>query len=228
MSLFPARSMLHRRAMIRVLVLEPDPWRHRGLSAILEDAGTFEVSAERDYGRILTLTTPPEDLRVDVVAIAHRLVLEYGVAIIALIRHLFDPCSVIVHGEVDSNEVAAQVYAAGGRGYFVLSQPPGLYPKAVTVVAAGKFWGSREAVALMAEKATAARAAEEVEPPPPDEKQILGLLNEGLSNKEIGQRLGLAEATVKARFNRLYKKYGVATRLQLLAAAMKKGLIRQA
>jgi two-component system, NarL family, response regulator DevR len=213
--------------MIRVLLLEPDPWRHRGLSSVLEDAG-IEVSAERDYGRILTLTTPPDDLRVDVVAIAHRLVVEYGVAIIALVRDLFDPCSVIVHGEVESDEAAAQVYAAGGRGYFVLSHPPGLYPKAVTVVSTGKYWGSREAVALMAEKMTARRAAEDAETPDDAEERILALLNEGLSNKEIGQRLGLAEATVKARFNRLYKKHGVATRLQLLTAAMRKGLIRPA
>lgn len=213
--------------MIRVLVLEPDAWRHRGLCSILEDAGTFEVSAEKDYGRIFSLTAPPEDLRVDVVAIAHRLVLEYGLAIIALVRDLFDPCSVIVHGEIDSDEVAAQVYAAGGRGYFVLSHPPGLYPKAVTVVSSGKFWGSREAVALMAERMAARLPAEEPDRPDEEEARILALLNEGLSNKEIGHRLGLAEATVKARFNRLYKKHGVATRLQLLTAAMKKGLIQQ-
>ncbi|HEU4522324.1 MAG TPA: LuxR C-terminal-related transcriptional regulator, partial [Thermoanaerobaculia bacterium] len=56
--------------------------------------------------------------------------------------------------------------------------------------------------------------------------KLLSLLNEGLSNKEIGQRLGLAEATIKSRFNRLYKKFQVATRLQLLTAAIREGLIR--
>ena len=41
--------------MIRVLLVEPDPWRHRGLASVLQDAGTFEVSAEADYRKILTL-----------------------------------------------------------------------------------------------------------------------------------------------------------------------------
>ena len=51
------------------------------------------------------------------------------------------------------------------------------------------------------------------------------LLHDGLSNKEIGHRLGLAEATIKARMNRLYRRFGVKTRLQLLAAAIRRGAI---
>jgi two-component system response regulator DevR len=211
--------------MIRVLLLEPDPWRHRGLASVLKDAGTFEVSPETDYGRVLSLPSCPPDLDVDVVGIAHRLVLEYGLAIIALMRDLFDPCSVMVHGEIDSIEVAAQVYAAGGRGYFVLSHPPGLYPKAVTIVSMGKYWGPREGVALMAERLAHQQPAGGTDELDEEERRLLTLLNEGLSNKEIGQRLGLAEPTIKARFHRLYKKFGVSTRLQLLAAAVKKGLI---
>lgn len=58
-----------------------------------------------------------------------------------------------------------------------------------------------------------------------DDRTLLELLNEGLSNKEIGQRLGLAEPTVKARFNRLYKRFGVATRLQLLSTAISRGFV---
>lgn len=214
--------------MIRVLLLEPDPWRHRGLASVLQDAGTFEVSPEADYRRILTLESRPDDLAVEVVGLAHRLVLEYGVAIIALLRDLFDPCSIIVHGEIESVEVAAQVYTAGGRGYFVLSHPPGLYPKAVELVSEGKIWGPREAVTLMVDKVLHRRVlATGPEILDDEEWRLLALLNEGLSNKEIGQRMALAEATIKARFNKLYKKFGVATRLQLLTAAMRKGLIRQ-
>lgn len=213
---------------IRVLLLEPDPWRHRGLASVLRDAGTFEVSAESDYRTILTLESRPDDLAVDVVGLSHRLVLEYGVALIALMSDLFAPCAVIVHGEIDAVEVAAQVYAAGGRGYFVLSHPPGLYPKAVELVSQRKIWGPRDAVMLMVDKVLHQHApVPNVEILDDEEWRLLALLNEGLSNKEIGHRVGLAEATIKARFNRLYKKFGVATRLQLLTAAMRKGLIRQ-
>jgi DNA-binding NarL/FixJ family response regulator len=43
--------------------------------------------------------------------------------------------------------------------------------------------------------------------------------------KEIAQRLGLAEVTIKSRLTRLYKRFGVSTRLQLLSSAIDKGLV---
>ena len=55
---------------------------------------------------------------------------------------------------------------------------------------------------------------------------LLSLLHEGLTNKEIASRLGLAEATVKAKMNRLYRRFGVATRLQLLATALRERIIK--
>jgi DNA-binding NarL/FixJ family response regulator len=213
---------------VRVLLLEPDAWRYRGICSALLDSGTVEILGEPDHGRILSLTAAPPDLKPNVVVIAHRLVLEYGVSIIALMRDVFDPCNVLVHGEVDSSEVAASVFVAGARGYFVLSHPPGLLAKAVNIVGRGKYWGPREAVARMAEKMT--EDLEEIEDTSKavdeEERQLLVLLNEGLSNKEIAQRLGLAEPTIKAKFNRLYKRFGVATRLQLLTTAIREGILR--
>ncbi|HEV8658600.1 MAG TPA: LuxR C-terminal-related transcriptional regulator [Thermoanaerobaculia bacterium] len=214
--------------MIRVLLLDPDLWRHRGVACVMTDSGMIEVIGETDYGKILSLTRAPDDLKPDVVALAHRLVMEYGVAIIAVLRDLFDPCSVLVYGDVESLEVTAQVFAAGARGYFVLSHPPGLLPKAIGIVSTGKFWGPREAVARMADRILESKDEEgeySAMSVDGDERRLLLLLNEGLSNKEIGQRLGLAEATIKARFNRLYKRFGVSTRLQLLTTAIREGIV---
>ena len=214
--------------MIRVLLLDPDLWRHRGVAGVMTDSGVIEVIGEPDYGRILSLTKAPEDLKPNVVALAHRLLLEYGVSVIPVLRDLFDPCSVLVYGDVDSLDVTAQVFAAGARGYFILSHPPGLLPKAIGIVSKGKFWGPREAVARMAERILKTKDEEGAYPGSSvdeEERQLLVLLNEGLSNKEIGQRLGLAEPTIKARFNKLYKRFGVATRLQLLTTAIREGIL---
>lgn len=214
--------------MIRVLLVDPDLWRHRGVAGVMADSGIIEVIGDADYGRILSLTKAPEDLKPNVVVIAHRLLLEYGVSVIPVLRDVFDPCFVLVYGEVESLEVTAQVFAAGARGYFVLSHPPGLLPKAVGIVSKGKFWGPREAVVRMAERMLERRDEEGAYPGMmvhEEERQLLVLLNEGLSNKEIGQRLGLAEPTIKARFNKLYKRFGVATRLQLLTTAIREGII---
>jgi LuxR family maltose regulon positive regulatory protein len=61
---------------------------------------------------------------------------------------------------------------------------------------------------------------------PEDDLTLLQYLHEGLSNKEIASRLQVAEVTVKAKFGKLYKRFGVNMRLQLLAAAMKQGLVK--
>jgi two-component system, NarL family, response regulator DevR len=214
--------------MIRVLLVDPDQWRHRGIVGVMADSGMIEVVGDADYGKILSLTKAPADLKPNVVVIAHRLLLDYGISLIPILRDIFDPCSVLVYGEVESLEVTAKVFVAGARGYFVLSHPPGLLPKAIGIVSKGKFWGPREAVVRMAERMLETKDEEGAYPGlivDEDERQLLVLLNEGLSNKEIGQRLGLAEPTIKARFNKLYKRFGVATRLQLLTTAIREGII---
>lgn len=57
------------------------------------------------------------------------------------------------------------------------------------------------------------------------EREILGLTAEGLSAHEIGQRLSLAESTVKTHMTRIYGKLGVSERAAAVAEAMRSGLI---
>ncbi|MBI3899973.1 MAG: response regulator transcription factor [Gammaproteobacteria bacterium] len=58
----------------------------------------------------------------------------------------------------------------------------------------------------------------------PRQRQILGLLNNGCSNKEIGSRLGLAEVTVKMHVSSIFRSLGVASRTQAILAAHRLGL----
>ena len=51
------------------------------------------------------------------------------------------------------------------------------------------------------------------------QRQIVRELAEGITNKEIGRRLGLAEGTVKVQLNRIYRKLGIANRTALAVMA---------
>jgi DNA-binding NarL/FixJ family response regulator len=219
---------------LSVLLLERDQWRFRGMSTILEESGQIEIIGERDFSQFLTIEEPPKGMSSPhVVVVAHRLVIEYGLSVVAHLKALFVDAAVLVHGEHDSLEVSAQLMAAGASGYFVMTDPPGFLPKAVGVVGQGKLWGPREAVALMAQRIIE-RAQRKPRSIPEksssvgvgdDELMILRYLLEGLSNKEIASLLVVAEVTVKARLGRLYRKFGVSTRLQLLSAAIRQGLV---
>ena len=60
----------------------------------------------------------------------------------------------------------------------------------------------------------------------PREHEILGLIAEGLSNREIGARVFISENTVKTHSSRLFDKLGVGRRVQAVQRARELGLIR--
>lgn len=59
----------------------------------------------------------------------------------------------------------------------------------------------------------------------PREHEILGLIAEGLSNREIGARLFISENTVKTHSSRLFEKLGVGRRVQAVARGRELGLV---
>ena len=95
--------------------------------------------------------------------------------------------------------------------------------KAIEVLARGSVWTSEETVTSMARKL---RKGTEGPPASASDQLLLTMLDEGLSNKEMASRLGLAEVTIKTRLSRLYRRFGVNSRVQLLSFAVKNGLIR--
>ena len=51
------------------------------------------------------------------------------------------------------------------------------------------------------------------------ERQVILVLSEGITNKEIGRRLGLTEGTVEVHLHRIYRKLGIANRTALAVLA---------
>lgn len=61
----------------------------------------------------------------------------------------------------------------------------------------------------------------------PRELEVLALLPEGLTSKELGLRLFLSEPTIKTHLANIYRKLGVANRTQAISAAYKSGLLQE-
>jgi DNA-binding NarL/FixJ family response regulator len=198
-------------AVIRVVLLEPDYWRRRGVLTVLQESQKIEVvDGERS----------PADL----VLLSYNRISERGLEEIPRARSRYG-CDVLVYGESNDLSLAAEVFRAGAPGYYVENGSPAMLCLAVEVVSGGKIWGSREALMLALQRAAERTAQPQSAPLEPQEVELLTLLHEGLSNKEIGERVGLAAATIKTRLNRLYKRFGVTSRLQLLSAALRRGMI---
>lgn len=194
------------------LVVEPESWRFLGLSTFLSASG-LRVAGDPQC----ELKT--DGITADVVLLAHQVILRNGERIIDRIRGSYPATPVLVYGDVDCIRTIASLLARGVQGYFELSSPQEQLLDAIDVVRTGGVWAPRAALVLLTHR-------EQLEPGAfrdrePEDRIMRELLSAGLSNKEIGARLGLAEVTIKARLTRLYRRYGVRTRLQLLSSMMR-------
>jgi DNA-binding NarL/FixJ family response regulator len=102
--------------------------------------------------------------------------------------------------------------AKGIVGILPPSADSDLLKKALKAIALGELWIDRttlmKLLACMKQSAPNVRLAQR-------EKEIISHICKGYRNKEIAQKLGISEQTVKSHCNRIYKKLGVADRLQL-------------
>ncbi len=130
--------------------------------------------------------------------------------------------------------VAAEVSALslGVAGSCGVALSPAELSRIVEVVLKGGVWVSRQALPemllLLRQAATpkpAATAQPVLERLTPREREIAGLVAEGVANKVIAQRLGLSDLTVKAHLTAIFRKLGVPSRvkLALLLSALPSG-----
>jgi DNA-binding NarL/FixJ family response regulator len=139
------------------------------------------------------------------------------------IRRKFPHARILVHGEGAEPGDIARLLADGADGYFALALGEEKLVKAIRVLERGSMWLPELAVRSVVQQLR--------EPNPggsalsTSEYSLLRMLNEGLSNKEMAIRCGVAEVTVKTRLARLYRRFNVRTRVQLLSHAIRKGLL---
>lgn len=127
-----------------------------------------------------------------------------------------------IHAEASCVQAA---FAAGARGYLLKTSPPEEIERAVREVLAGRFYVSpavaRDAIAGACHLESPPQAAGETLTV--REIEILPLLAEGLSNKEIARRLGVEVTTVRTHLNRLYEKLRLESRVELALYAAHAG-----
>lgn len=110
-------------------------------------------------------------------------------------------------------ELAREALQCGVRGFLRKDSDAASYGECLDKVAAGQIW-------LEADLANALLTARTIRLSP-RERQLIGLLTQGLRNKEIAGRMNITEGTAKAYLSRLFEKTGAGDRLELAVYAMK-------
>jgi two-component system nitrate/nitrite response regulator NarL len=195
---------------LRVLIVGDDPLARGGVAALL--AGREDVAI---VGQAAPDALSPEPPAADAIAWDAG---PSGVAGGERIREAGAPVVALVSAEAD----AAEALRAGARG--VLLRGASADPLAAALVATSRGL----AVLDGGLQDTLVRAAPPVrtgERLTPREREVLGLLAEGLSNKAIAARLGISDHTAKFHVNAILGKLGAETRSEAIVLAARSGLV---
>jgi len=139
------------------------------------------------------------------------------------------PTKVLVLSTFADDESVYPALRAGAQGYLLKHAAPQDLPTAIRRVAAGDAWldpsiagGVIERLAQVPERALDATELRGVLTP--RELEVLTLIAQGLSNRQISEKLFVSEATVKTHVSHLLAKLGVADRTQAALYAVREGL----
>lgn len=130
----------------------------------------------------------------------------------------FDGKVLVVTAGVEK-EQAAELIRNGVSGVFMKNESAALLVEAIRDVLAGKVWLDRELL-REAMGGTGARLESKSERFTERERRVLSYIFEGLLNKQIADRIGVSESSVKATLQQLFSKTGVRSRSQLVRVAL--------
>lgn len=205
---------------IRVLVVDDHEVVRAGIVALLAAADGIEVVGEASDGA--AALTHAAALRPDVTLMDLRMPGSGGVAATRALLAADPHARVLVLTTYESDDDILGAIAAGAAGYLLKAAPAAEVVAGIRSVAAGE-------TALAPSVARAlVRAAREPETQPvalsPREAEVLALVAEGLTNRDIGARLFVGEATVKTYLARVFDKLGVSDRTRAVTRAQELGL----
>ncbi|CCK32485.1 Transcriptional regulatory protein devR (dosR) [Streptomyces davaonensis JCM 4913] len=206
---------------IRVFLLDDHEVVRRGVSDLLNDEPDITVVGDAATVEQALVRVPA--LRPQVAVLDVRLPDGDGVTVCRELRSRMPELACLMLTSFDDEDALLDSIMAGASGY-VLKQIQGSdLVSAVRTVAAGQSLLDPSATTrLMARLRDDQRQEEEPDPLPGltgREREILALIGEGLTNRQIGQRLYLAEKTVKNHISRLLAKLGVERRIQAAVIA---------
>jgi DNA-binding NarL/FixJ family response regulator len=215
--------------VIRVVLVDDQQLVRAGFRMVLDYQDDMTVVGEAGDGAeaLRLLRTTPAD----VVVMDLRMPVLDGVSATRSICAAGPLPRVLVLTTFDTDEEAFAALQAGASGFLLKSVPPEELLAAIRVVAGGEAVVAPRVTRRLLDRFAGRLVAGSGASATPNgltdrEKEVLLLLAQGMSNVEIGDRLHVAEATVKTHIGRILSKLGLRDRVQAVVFAYESGLVR--
>jgi len=201
---------------VSVMVVDDHPLIRLGITALLNARPDMQVVAQA--GTAESAVSLYKEFQPDVTLMDLRLPGAGGVMAIRQIRRHSPRARFVVVTMYEGDEDVHQALEAGAQGYVIKGMPHETLVSAIKRVhAGGRFVPPPVARALESRTDDSNLS--------PREREVLALLVQGKSNKEIAAHLGIAEATVKCHFRVIFMRMGVTDRTQAVVAAIQRGIV---
>ena len=204
------------RDNIKVLIVDDNGLLRTGLRDIVEDQADMEVVGEAANG--VEALERFRALGPDVVTMDYRMPEEDGVAAMTKIHQEFPDARVVFLSTYEGEDDIWNAWQAGALGYISKSRAAENIIEAIREVSTGACFFP----AAIARKLEERKTQESLTP---RELEVLRLIVDGCSNKEIMSRLNLSASTVRVHVSNMLEKLGVLDRTQAAVAAVRRGIV---
>ena len=202
---------------IRVFSVDDHPLLREGIAAVINSQADMVMVAQASTGReALQLF---RQHRPDVTLMDLRLPDISGIDATIAIRSEFTDARIVMLTTFEGDVEIQRALAAGARGYVLKNMPPNDLVDVVRQVHAGKKPIPREIAAQLADHLTDEALT-------PREVDVLQHVAGGNRNRDIAERLGISEETVKAHVKHIMEKLGATDRTAAVAIGVRRGIIQ--
>ncbi len=215
----PAKTATESATKIRVLVVDDQRLVRQGLMAMLNRVADMTVVAEAANGQ--EAVSLFNELRPDVALIDLRMPVMDGVRAIETIRTQHPNAHLIVLTTFDGDEDIYRGLRAGAKAYLLKDAALEELLETIRQVNQGKTCIPPIIAAKLAERVGERELTSR-------ELEVLRLMSDGKSNREIATALSITEGTVKAHVNNVLGKLNVSGRTEAVTLALKRGIIQLA
>ena len=222
-------SMSNIQQPIRVLILDYQTLVRDGMRLILEEQPDIEVVGEAGTSQqALALSG---QIKPDIILLELNLDGELNAEIIPDLLDAFPEARTILVTGFEGTDIHHLAVQMGAMGVVRKSEPRHVLLKAIEKVHAGEAWIDRTMMANVLAKLSRSRLIPQDDPQAAKiallserEREVIGLIGQGLKNKEIASRLSITETTVRHHLSSIYNKLQVSDRLELTIFAYRNGL----